>query len=54
MKDEYLSRIPIAELKQWGEERGWQVSLQGRKLYFIPAPLNKWDAVTFLKRTAGA
>ena len=49
MKDEYLSHIPLAELKLWGEERGWQVSLQGRKLYFIPQPLNKWDAVAFLK-----
>ncbi|AOC57864.1 MULTISPECIES: HAD family hydrolase [Bacillus] len=49
MKDEYLSHIPLAELKLWGEERGWQVSLQGRKLYFIPEPLNKWDAVAFLK-----
>ncbi|MFJ5673235.1 HAD family hydrolase [Bacillus safensis] len=49
MKEEYLSHIPLAELKLWGEERGWQVSLQGRKLYFIPQPLNKWDAVAFLK-----
>ena len=30
MKDEHLSHIPLAELKLWGEERGWQVSLQGR------------------------
>lgn len=49
MKDEYVSQIPLAELKVWGEERGWQVSLQGRKLYFIPQPLNKWAAVAFLK-----
>lgn len=49
MKEEYLSHIPLTELKLWGEERGWQVSLQGRKLYFIPQPLNKWDAVAFLK-----
>ncbi|AOZ88393.1 hydrolase (had superfamily) [Bacillus xiamenensis] len=49
MKDEYLTHIPLAELRLWGEERGWQVSLQGRKLYFIPQPLHKWDAVAFLK-----
>lgn len=49
MKDEFLSHIPLAELRLWGEERGWQVSLQGRKLYFIPKPLNKWAAVAFLK-----
>ncbi|PCK23291.1 hydrolase (had superfamily) [Bacillus pumilus] len=49
MKDEYLSHIPLAELRLWGEERGWQVSLQGRKLYFIPQPLNKWAAVAYLK-----
>ncbi|MEI4791206.1 HAD family hydrolase [Bacillus sp. FJAT-53060] len=49
MKGEYLSRIPLAELRLWGEEKGWQVSLQGRKLYFIPQPLNKWAAVAFLK-----
>ncbi|MFJ5965739.1 HAD family hydrolase [Bacillus sp. NPDC093026] len=49
MKDEYITQIPLAELRIWGEERGWQVSLQGRKLYFIPQPLNKWAAVAFLK-----
>ncbi|OLP65701.1 hypothetical protein BACPU_13190 [Bacillus pumilus] len=49
MKDEYVPHIPLAELRLWGEERGWQVSLQGRKLYFIPQPLNKWAAVAFLK-----
>lgn len=27
---------------------GWQVSLQGRKLYFIPKPINKGDALSFI------
>ncbi|MFS0655397.1 HAD family hydrolase [Bacillus sp. 179-C3.3 HS] len=49
MKDEYVSQIPLGELRAWGEDKGWQVSLQGRKLYFIPQPLNKWEAVAFLK-----
>ncbi|XJZ25884.1 hypothetical protein ACF5W4_10760 [Bacillota bacterium Lsc_1132] len=27
---------------------GWSVSLQGRKLYFIPKPINKGDALSYI------
>ncbi|MGE6631944.1 HAD family hydrolase [Bacillus sp. NPDC077027] len=49
MEDEHVPHIPLTELIKWGNERGWQVSLQGRKLYFIPQPLNKWTAVAYIK-----
>ncbi|EOO13916.1 HAD family hydrolase [Bacillus cereus] len=44
--------IPYDELKAftaWLDEQGWTHSLQGRKLYFVPKPVNKWDAVQYIK-----
>ncbi|KEK25199.1 HAD family hydrolase [Bacillus gaemokensis] len=44
--------IPYDELKEftdWLDEQGWDHSLQGRKLYFVPKPVNKWDAVQYIK-----
>ncbi|TKD68266.1 HAD family hydrolase [Pseudalkalibacillus hwajinpoensis] len=45
--------VPSEELTRlfdWAREQGWQPSLQGRKLYFVPAPVNKWNAVDYLKK----
>ncbi|MEG7379900.1 HAD hydrolase family protein [Bacillus subtilis] len=49
LNEEKIAGIDPAAVKEWGAEKGWQVSLQGRKLYFIPKPLNKWRAVEYLK-----
>lgn len=35
----------VAEAAAWAAGRGWRVSLQGRKLYWVPAPLRKSAAV---------
>lgn len=35
-------------LKDAAAEFGWKVSLQGRKLYFIPKPINKGDALRYI------
>ncbi len=35
----------IARTSAWAAQRGWRVSLQGRKLYWVPAPLTKSAAV---------
>lgn len=48
--EEGLRGINAACVKAWAADKGWQASLQGRKLYFIPEPLNKWRAVDYLKR----
>ncbi|UOY87774.1 HAD family hydrolase [Bacillus glycinifermentans] len=50
LSKEGISGIDAAYAKAWAAEKGWQASLQGRKLYFIPEPLNKWTAVDYLKR----
>ena len=34
-------------------ENGWKVSLQGRKLYFMPAPVCKGEAVKFIQKREG-
>jgi hypothetical protein len=42
------SRMPAEWLMQatgWAAERGWRVSLQGRKLYWVPGTLTKSAAV---------
>ncbi|MCX5201447.1 HAD family hydrolase [Streptomyces sp. NBC_00237] len=44
----------VKELAGWAGERGWTVSLQGRKLYVVPAPLTKSAAVREVARRTGA
>ncbi|MFJ6544540.1 HAD family hydrolase [Streptomyces sp. NPDC091385] len=44
----------VAELTGWAAERGWTVSLQGRKLYAVPGPLTKSAAVHEVARRTGA
>ncbi|MEM5016380.1 HAD family hydrolase [Metabacillus indicus] len=49
--------IPETRLQEfilWADRNGWKHSLQGRKLYFVPKPINKWDAVAYVKEAAGA
>lgn len=38
---------------KWAAEHGWVFSLQGRKVYFIPAYINKWDAVKYVADKEG-
>ncbi|MEU6816885.1 HAD family hydrolase [Streptomyces sp. NPDC046860] len=50
-------RLPgdwVAELAGWAAERGWTVSLQGRKIYAVPRPLTKGAAVREVARRTGA
>ncbi|WSQ62733.1 HAD family hydrolase [Streptomyces sp. NBC_01217] len=44
----------VKELGEWAEPRGWTVSLQGRKIYAVPAPLTKSAAMTEVARRTGA
>lgn len=51
----HRKRVPagfIAEAAGWAEQRGWQLSLQGRKLYWVPRSLTKSAAVTEVARRA--
>lgn len=43
----------VSELSAWCASRGWEVSLQGRKLYCVPAPLTKGAAIAEVARRAG-
>jgi hypothetical protein len=44
----------VAELTAWAAERGWSTSMQGRKLYLVPAALTKSAAVAEVARRVGA
>lgn len=46
---EHFSTSRFIELRALTDNLGWQLSLQGRKLYFIPRSLNKWTAVHYLR-----
>jgi hydroxymethylpyrimidine pyrophosphatase-like HAD family hydrolase len=46
---EHFSTSRFIELTALTDNLGWQLSLQGRKLYFIPKTLNKWTAVHYLR-----
>ncbi|GAB3272105.1 hypothetical protein GCM10027449_08390 [Sinomonas notoginsengisoli] len=43
----------VDELTAWCGQRGWVVSLQGRKLYCVPAPVTKEAAVAEIMRRVG-
>lgn len=43
----------LERLNAWAASAGWVVSLQGRKLYLVPAPLTKSAAVAEVARRAG-
>lgn len=51
--EENLSLEEIMNLKHKAAESGWRVSLQGRKLYFMPNPISKGEAVKFIKEREG-
>ncbi|MEO3783227.1 HAD family hydrolase [Actinocorallia sp. B10E7] len=50
-------RLPdgwVEELTAWCAARNWKVSLQGRKVYFLPVPLTKSAAAAEVARRTGA
>jgi hypothetical protein len=51
---ELLPEDWVKELAVWAENRGWTVSLQGRKIYAVPKPLTKSAAVHEVARRTGA
>ena len=49
-------RLPVGWVKDlagWAVERGWKVSLQGRKIYAVPGPLTKSAALAEVIRRTG-
>jgi hypothetical protein len=44
----------LAEAAAWSDGCGWQLSLQGRKLYWVPRPLTKSAAVAEIARRCDA
>jgi hydroxymethylpyrimidine pyrophosphatase-like HAD family hydrolase len=40
----------LEQLSGWCQERGWTTSLQGRKLYCVPAPVTKEAALAEIRR----
>ncbi|WP_171161878.1 HAD family hydrolase [Streptomyces sp. I05A-00742] len=51
---ERLPLVWVKELTEWADERGWAVSLQGRKVYAVPRPVTKSAAVAEVVRRTGA
>ncbi|MFG3205022.1 HAD family hydrolase [Streptomyces sp. NPDC048192] len=51
---ELLPEEWVKELAVWAQDRGWTVSLQGRKIYAVPQPLTKSAAVREIARRTGA
>lgn len=53
----YRGLVPpglVAETSAWARTRGWRVSLQGRKLYWVPETLSKGAAIAEVARRADA
>ncbi|MDX2598923.1 HAD family hydrolase [Streptomyces caniscabiei] len=50
---ELLPEEWVKDLAVWAENRGWTVSLQGRKIYAVPKPLTKSAAMREVARRTG-
>jgi hydroxymethylpyrimidine pyrophosphatase-like HAD family hydrolase len=51
--EEKLSSEQVQEFKRAASSYGWRISYQGRKLYFMPNPISKGEAVSFVKEREG-
>ncbi|MCM3320888.1 hypothetical protein [Cytobacillus kochii] len=51
---ETLSDCQLAEIRLTAEGLGWRISLQGRKLYFIPNAISKGRALQYIVENEGA
>lgn len=51
---ESLPQDELPSFREWLKKEGWNLSIQGRKIYFIPSVVNKWDGVSFVKEQLGA
>jgi HAD superfamily hydrolase (TIGR01484 family) len=51
--EEKLEPRQIREFKRAASAYGWKVSYQGRKLYFMPNPISKGEAASFVKEREG-
>lgn len=49
-----LSAAYVEDLTGWCSQRGWKTSLQGRKLYCVPEPINKESAIAEIRRRTGS
>ncbi|EFV77717.1 hypothetical protein HMPREF1013_01971 [Bacillus sp. 2_A_57_CT2] len=47
--NEHITTAAKEEIVRLTESYGWRISLQGRKLYFMPNPICKGEAVKFIK-----
>lgn len=43
----------LREINSFAAENGWRTSLQGKKLYFMPNPICKGEALQFIKEREG-
>jgi hypothetical protein len=53
----HRKRVPsgfVDETAAWAQTRGWRMSVQGRKFYWVPAPLTKSAAVAEVAARVGA
>ncbi|WP_264738318.1 HAD family hydrolase [Cytobacillus firmus] len=51
--NEQITTAAKEEIVRLTESYGWRISLQGRKLYFMPNPICKGEAVKFIKNREG-
>jgi hypothetical protein len=54
IKPKHLPASFVEDVSGWAAERGWRISLQGRKLYWVPETLTKSAAVAEVARRVGA
>ncbi|GLY08915.1 HAD family hydrolase [Pseudobacillus badius] len=53
IKPELAPAEVLNEYARWAAGQGWEFSHQGRKVYFIPSFINKWDAVQYIAEKEG-
>ncbi len=49
VKREKIPEPEIAAFGQWAKEGGWHLSIQNRKIYFVPAMVSKVKAINYIR-----
>ncbi|PAB60592.1 HAD family hydrolase [Anaeromicrobium sediminis] len=47
--EENVNEETLSMFRKWLDRVNWNMSLQGRKLYFVPNCINKWSPIEYIK-----
>ncbi|MFZ5969337.1 MAG: HAD family hydrolase [Bacillota bacterium] len=53
IEKEHIPKRELEDFSKWLRVNNWHMSLQGRKLYFVPRCVSKWEAIAHIQEREG-